>query len=111
VVIPSETAPLAATDLYQVFDTSDLPHGVINIVTGARKELAPVLAAHDGVDAIWYFGGDELVGAVEKASAGNMKRTFVAKSPWDWTNATQAEGRHLLREATQVKNVWVPYGE
>lgn len=110
VVIPSETAPLAATDLYQVFDTSDLPGGVVNIVTGSRKELAPVLAAHDGVDAIWYFGGDELVGAVEKASAGNMKRTFIGKGR-DWTHAAQAEGREFLREATQVKNVWVPYGE
>ena len=115
VAVPSETAPLAATDLYQVFDTSDLPGGVVNIVTGTRKELAPVLAAHDGVDAIWYFGGDDLIGAVEKASAGNMKRTFVGggatKGPRDWTQAAQAEGREFLREATQVKNVWVPYGE
>ena len=48
--------PLAATDFYQVLDTSDVPGGVVNIVTGLRDELAPVLAAHDDVDGIWYFG-------------------------------------------------------
>jgi aldehyde dehydrogenase (NAD+) len=111
VAVPSERWPLAATDLYQVFDTSDLPGGVVNIVTGTRKELAPVLAAHDGVDGIWYFGADDLVATVEKASAGNMKRTHLAKHPRDWTVSAEAEGRDYLREATQVKNVWVPYGE
>ena len=48
--------PLAATDFYQVLDTSDVPGGVVNIVTGERDELAKVLAEHDDVDAIWYFG-------------------------------------------------------
>jgi aldehyde dehydrogenase (NAD+) len=111
VAVPSERWPLAATDLYQVFDTSDLPGGVVNIVTGTHKELAPVLAAHDGVDGIWYFGDGDLVASVEKASAGNMKRTYIAKYPRDWTSPVQGEGRDYLREATQVKNVWVPYGE
>src|SRR5690606_17934554 len=58
VIVPSERAPLAATDMYQVFDTSDLPGGAVNIVTGLRAELAPVLAAHDDVDGIWYFPAD-----------------------------------------------------
>ncbi|UJR80984.1 aldehyde dehydrogenase family protein [Sandaracinus amylolyticus] len=110
VVVPSERAPLAATDLYQVFDTSDLPGGVVNIVTGTRDELAPVLAAHDGVDSIWYLAEEgPLVAAVESASAGNMKRTFCGER--DWMDDTQGAGRELLREATQVKNIWVPYGE
>ena len=56
VAIPSETAPLPATDLYQVLDTSDVPGGVINIVTGLRAEVVPTLAAHDDVDGIWHFG-------------------------------------------------------
>ncbi|MDQ3033353.1 MAG: aldehyde dehydrogenase family protein [Myxococcota bacterium] len=113
VAVPSERYPLAATDLYQVFDTSDLPGGVVNIVTGLRAELAPVLAAHDGVDAIWYLGPDgDLVAAVEKASGGNMKRTFCTHgAERDFFDAQQAEGREWLREATQVKNIWVPYGE
>jgi aldehyde dehydrogenase (NAD+) len=112
VAVPSERFPLAATDLYQVFDTSDLPGGVVNIVTGIRSELAPVLAAHDGVDAIWSFAEDGLTGAIEKASAGNMKRTFCTHgAERDFFDPQQGEGRELLREATQVKNIWVPYGE
>jgi aldehyde dehydrogenase (NAD+) len=112
VVVPSARHPLAATDLYQVLDTSDVPGGVVNIVTGLPSELAPVLAAHDGVDAIWYFADAAGEAAVERGSAGNMKRTFTAHGhPRDWLDAEQGEGRELLREATQVKNIWVPYGE
>jgi aldehyde dehydrogenase (NAD+) len=112
IVVPSERHPLAATDLYQVLDTSDVPGGVVNIVTGLRSELAPVLAAHDGVDAIWYHGPDTLTGAVERASGGNMKRTFCTHGlERDWLDPEQGEGREILREATQVKNIWVPYGE
>jgi aldehyde dehydrogenase (NAD+) len=112
VVIPSERWPLVATDLYQVLDTSDVPGGTINIVTGERDALTAVLAAHDDVDAYWYVGpkaGSELV---EKASVGNMKRTWVNDGRRrDWYDAAQAEGREFLRHAVQVKNVWVPYGE
>jgi aldehyde dehydrogenase (NAD+) len=111
VAIPSERTPLLATDLYQVFDTSDLPGGVINIVTGHRDELSQVLAAHDDVDAVWYFGSKEGGAEVERLSAGNMKRTWadLGRSR-DWTVPEQAEGAEFLRQATQVKNIWVPYG-
>jgi aldehyde dehydrogenase (NAD+) len=110
VAIPSERHPLAATDFYSVLDTSDVPAGVINIVTGPRDPLATVLAEHDDVDAVWYFGGVEGATAVERASASNMKRTWAEWTPRDWS-AADAEGREFLRAATQVKNVWVPYGE
>jgi len=110
VAIPSERSPLLATDLYQVFDTSDLPGGVVNIVTGTRKELVPVLAAHDDVDGVWFFGPRELAAEVEKLSAGNMKRTWVAWEPRDWSDSHEGQGQEFLREATQVKNIWVPYG-
>ena len=110
VVVPSQRAPLPATDLYQVFDTSDVPPGVINLVTGTRKELAPVLAAHDDVDGIWFFGPREEAAEVEKLSAGNMKRTWVDWEPRDWLDAHEGQGEEFLREATQVKNIWVPYG-
>jgi aldehyde dehydrogenase (NAD+) len=77
VVIPSERHPLAATDFYQLLDTSDVPGGVVNIVTGRRDELSETLAGHDDVDAMWYFGGAEGSTMVERLSTGNMKRTFV----------------------------------
>jgi aldehyde dehydrogenase (NAD+) len=112
VAIPSPTAPLPATDFYQVLDTSDLPGGVVNIVTGLRDELAPVLAAHDDVDGLWYFGGAEGSATVERLSAGNMKRTWVDHGrDRDWSDPRQAEGAEFLEQATQVKNIWVPYGE
>jgi aldehyde dehydrogenase (NAD+) len=110
VAVPSPQWPLLATDLYQVFDTSDIPGGVINIVTGMPKELIPVLAAHDDVDGIWFFGSREQGTEVEKLSAGNMKRTWVEWEPRDWLGSHEGEGLEFLRESTQVKNIWVPYG-
>ncbi|MDB4891308.1 MAG: Aldehyde Dehydrogenase [Gemmatimonadetes bacterium] len=111
VVIPSEKAPLAATDFYQVLETSDVPAGVINIVTGGKDSLAKTLAEHDDVDAVWYFGSRDGVRAVELASAGNMKRTWAEWEPRAWADVGEGEGRDFLREATQVKNIWIPYGE
>jgi aldehyde dehydrogenase (NAD+) len=110
IALPSEPAPLLATDLYQVFDTSDLPGGVINIITGTRQELVPVLAAHDDVDGVWCFGDRAMAAEVEKLSAGNMKRTWVEWEPRDWSDPHEGQGEEFLREATQVKNIWVPYG-
>ncbi|HEY4306865.1 MAG TPA: aldehyde dehydrogenase family protein [Gemmatimonadaceae bacterium] len=111
VVLPSQTHPLAATDLYSVFETSDLPAGVVNIVTGERDALAKVLAEHDDVDAVWYFGSRDGVKAVELASASNMKRTWATWHERNWLDRNDGEGREFLRAATQVKNIWVPYGE
>ena len=111
-VIPSQIAPLSATDSYQVFETSDLPAGVVNIVTGERDALSQVLAEHDDVDAMWYFGTAEGSKRVELASAGNMKRTWVNYGHTrNWLDSVQGEGQEFLRAATQVKNIWVPYGE
>jgi aldehyde dehydrogenase (NAD+) len=105
VAIPSDRFPLAATDFYQVLDTSDVPGGVVNIVTGPRDELTEVLAGHDDVDAMWYVGPVEGRAMVERLSAGNMKRTWV--SP----RVDGLPDQELLRQATQVKNIWIPYGE
>ncbi len=112
VAIPSESFPLTATDFYQILDTSDLPGGVINIVTGHQDTLAEVLAHHDDVDGIWYFGSKEGSKMVEYAAAKNMKRTWVNYGKyWDWFNDQHGEGEIFLRHATQIKNIWVPYGE
>jgi aldehyde dehydrogenase (NAD+) len=111
IVIPSQAHPLSATDLYSVLETSDVPGGVVNIVTGDKDALAKVLAEHDDVEALWYFGSHEGAKAIELASAGNMKRTWAEWAARDWLAAETGEGREFLRAATQVKNVWVPYGE
>ncbi len=111
VVVPSQTHPLAATDLYQVFDTSDLPGGVVNIVTGPRDELAKTLAEHDDVAGIWYLGDEAGCLMVETASAGNLKQSWVEEAnARDWSGS-QGQGRGFLHRATQIKNIWVPYGE
>ena len=112
VAIPSERHALAATDLYQVLDTSDLPGGALNIVTGGRDELAQVLAEHDDVDALWYFGLATGGAAMERAAAANLKRVWSNHGrKYDWFSDQQAEGREVLRHAVAVKNVWAPYGE
>lgn len=112
VIVPSPIMPLIATDLYQVFETSDVPGGAINIVTGDRDELAKTLADHDEVAAMWYHGSRQGSALVEKASAGNVKSTWVNNGKAiNWLDAEQAEGQDYLRRATQVKNIWIPYGE
>jgi aldehyde dehydrogenase (NAD+) len=111
IVIPSQDVPLAATDFYSVLETSDVPDGVINIVTGDRDALAKVLSEHDDVEAVWYFGSREGVRAVEASSASNMKRTWATWYDRSWLDADDGEGREFLRAATHVKNIWVPYGE
>lgn len=110
VVVPSAAQALAATDFYQVLDTSDVPAGVVNIVTGGRDALALDLAGHDEVDAVWYFGNATAAAGVEKASAGNLKQAWTETVQRDWFSA-RGEGREFLARATQVKNIWVPYGE
>jgi aldehyde dehydrogenase (NAD+) len=111
VAVPSEAHPLAATELYTVLEASDVPGGVINIVTGSKDTLALVLAEHDDVDAAWYFGSKAGAADIERASAGNMKRTWVEWRDREWLDGRDGEGREFLREATQVKNIWIPYGE
>ena len=112
VVVPSETYPLIAGDLYQVFDTSDLPGGAVNIVTGYSSQLLKTLAEHEGVDALWCFRDEASAAEAKALSIGNLKQVFTNEGrAIDWLDAKQAEGRWFLEHATQVKNIWVPYGE
>ena len=112
VIIPSEKHPLSATDFYQILETSDLPGGVVNIVTGSRDHLSKTLSEHEDIDAMWYFGSAEGSYHIELLSASNMKRTWVNYGEArDWMNREQGEGEEFLRESTQVQNIWVPSGE
>jgi len=112
VAIPSEKYPLIAGDLYQLFDTSDLPGGAINLVTGYASQLLKPLAEHDDVDAIWCYGDEATVAAAKSMSTGNLKQVWTNEGrSIDWFDRSQGEGRWFLEHATQVKNIWVPYGE
>jgi aldehyde dehydrogenase (NAD+) len=106
ILAASEPFPLAATDFYQVLETSDVPAGVVNIVTGSHAELAPTLAKHLDVDAVWSFSSTDLSAQIEKASAGNLKRTWVNNG-----HALTPTAKEYLAAATEVKNIWIPYGE
>ncbi len=111
IAIPSASAPFSATDFYQILETSDVPAGTINIVTGDQDELAEVLAKHDDVDGIWYFGDQKGSKRIEFLAADNMKRTWTNNGKYrDWTNHAQSQGADFLRQASQIKNIWVPYG-
>jgi aldehyde dehydrogenase (NAD+) len=112
VAVPSEGYPLIMGDLYQVFETSDLPGGVVNMVSGRASELLKVLAEHDDVDAIWSFSGEANAAVAKALSVGNLKQVFSDEGrAIDWFSIEQGEGRWFLHHATQVKNIWVPYGE
>ena len=110
VLVPSAQSPLSLTDLYQVIETSDVPSGVINIVTGDSVTLAKTLAEHDGVDGMWFAGSAEASAMVEKASISNLKQTWTTRGlAYDLADR-RFEGDYFLGKATQVKNVWIPYG-
>jgi aldehyde dehydrogenase (NAD+) len=112
IAIPSEKYPLIAGDLYQLFDTSDLPGGAVNMVTGYVSELLKTLAEHDDVDGLWCYGDEATVAAAKAMSTGNLKQVWTNEGrAIDWFDAKIAEGRWFLEHATQVKNIWVPYGE
>ena len=112
IAVPSETYPLITGDLYQLFDTSDVPGGVVNIVTGYASQLLKVLAEHDDVDAVWSFGDEANAAAAKAMSVGNLKQVWTNEGrAIDWFNPKLAEGRWFLEHATQIKNIWIPYGE
>jgi aldehyde dehydrogenase (NAD+) len=110
--VPSETYPLITADLYQVFETSDLPGGVVNVVAGRASELLKVLAEHDDLDAVWCYGNAEMCASAKALSTGNLKQIWTNEGrEINFFDAAQSEGRWYLEHAYQVKNIWVPYGE
>lgn len=111
VAVASQNQPLIAARLYQVLETSDLPGGVVNLLTGERDVLAKTLAEHDDVAALWYCGSAAGAAMVESASAGNLKPVWTDGGRLrDWCEPAQGQGRAWLHRATQVKTIWLPYG-
>ena len=104
-LIASEPFPLIAAELYQLLETSDVPGGVVNILTGHHTDLAPHAAQHGDIDAIWSFSGADISGIIENGAASNLKRTWVNHG-----HALEPTAKDMLAAASEVKNVWVPYG-
>jgi len=102
VAVASETQPLAAIELAEAIATSDLPGGVVNVLTGYRKDMAPILAAHMDVNAIDVGGADGLAPELEKLAAENVKRVVRGRadsqSPWE------------IASFLELKTVWHPVG-
>ena len=111
VLVLPERFPVLGLDLVQILETSDVPPGVVNILSGIHEEVLPALAAHDDVDQLWDFVADGLSGDAERLSAGNLKRVWVDRETTvDWLSPQTLDGEMLLRKGTRVKNIWVPYG-
>ncbi|MCC5970333.1 MAG: aldehyde dehydrogenase family protein [Pararhodobacter sp.] len=109
VAVPSQGAPRAALEMVQVFDTSDMPGGVVNIVTGPRVDLARTLAQHDDIAVLWVFADSETCAMTEREASGNLKPVWSENRARDWAGS-EGQSRDFLRRAVQVKTVWVPYG-
>lgn len=104
--VASQAFPLAATDFYQVLETSDLPAGVANILTGSHADLAPHMAAHANIDAVWSFSTADVSKIIEAKSTSNLKRTWVNHGMHrSWPSSI------WRAQATEVKTIWIPYGE
>ena len=86
-----------------------MPGGVVNILTGAHEDLAAQMAGHQDIDAVWSFSSSDLSATIEREAAGNLKRTWVNNGrSRDWTSADAAT---FLAAATEIRTIWVPYGE
>ena len=112
ILIPSDSFPSVALELVQTFETSDIPPGVINIVTGNKSELSHQLVGHAEVDGVWCWSDSNNIAKVETISAMDLKRLWVhIDGDRDWLDSNQGEGLEFLRNATEVKNIWTPYGD
>jgi acyl-CoA reductase-like NAD-dependent aldehyde dehydrogenase len=102
VVVASESMPLAAIELAEVLATSDVPGGVVNILTGSKAELAPWLASHMDVNAIDLTGANGDVAELERTAADNVKRVVKA--------LPDAQSPYSIAEFLELKTVWHPIG-
>ena len=112
-IIPGQNTSLIATELYQVLDTSDIPDGYINILTAKKNELNSTLSKHENIDGIWYFGNSQKSRAeIVHNSTSNLKRFWCPEEKnIDWTNSSKIFLDEFLHQSTQIKNIWIPYGE
>lgn len=113
IIVPGQKTSLIATELYQVLDTSDVPGGYVNILTAKENELNKTLSQHENIEGIWYFGADSAQRSeIVKNTTSNIKRYWCPEEKHlDWTNSSEEFLNEFLYQSTQVKNIWIPYGE
>ena len=113
IIVPGQKTSLIATELYQVLDTSDVPGGYVNILTAKENELNKTLSQHENIEGIWYFGADSAQRSeIVKNTTSNIKRYWCPEEKHlDWTNVSEEFLNEFLYQSTQVKNIWIPYGE
>lgn len=112
VAITSEAKPLAAVTLGEVFETSDVPAGVVNLISGIKTEIVPWLAAHMDVNAIDTTGvAASAVGAVHQAASENVKRiVHFDAAAIGWDDARRSQSPYAIYEFQESKTVWHPMG-
>ena len=113
IIVPGEKTSLLATELYQVFDTSDIPAGYINILTAKSNDLNTTLSEHENIDGIWYFGNNQSEKSIIiKNTTSNLKKYWIPEETnIDWYSNNEEFLNEFLHQSTQIKNIWIPYGE
>jgi acyl-CoA reductase-like NAD-dependent aldehyde dehydrogenase len=109
VALASEKVPYPAILLGEMLATSDLPGGVVNILTGFRRELIPTFATHAHIRAIFASAGEEDRRALRLGAAASVKRVRFTASPQDWFSDT-AQGLDSIRDFVELKTIWHPIG-
>ena len=109
IALASRSRPLSAVSFAEVLHASDVPGGVVNVLTGFREELDEHFSSHMDVNAIVYCDGDAAsIRRIEEQAAGNIKRTF-ARVGTDWSDAS-AQGPYLIADTQEIKTTWHPVG-
>ncbi len=113
IIVPAQKTSLIATELYQVFDTSDVPAGYVNILTAKEGELNKTLSQHENIEGIWYFGkNNNEKTSIIKNTTSSLKRYWCPEEKnIDWADNSEHFLNEFLHQSTQVKNIWIPYGE
>ena len=113
IIVPSEKTSLIAASLYQVFETSDIPAGSINILTARENELNETLTKHENIHGIWAFSNNTKIrSSIIHGTVFNLKRYWCPKNKTiDWSNISEEFLDEFLYQGSQVKNIWIPYGE
>ena len=113
IIVPGQKTSLLATELYQLLETSDVPAGYINILTTKQNSLNKILSEHENIDGIWFFSenNNERLKVIQSTTS-NLKRSWCPQSKnLDWSSKEEDFLEEFLYQSTQVKNIWIPYGE